>query len=79
MCCPETGCYSERVRKLSAPELIRLGKLPPANIEGVTLEPACVCEDCNAVFLEGYHDWVPLVVRLGRLTPAAGATAFPAG
>lgn len=79
MCCPETGCYSERVRKLSAPELIRLGKLPPANIEGVTREPACVCEDCNAVFMEGYHDWVPLVVRLGRLTPAAGATAFPAG
>jgi hypothetical protein len=79
MCCPETGCYSERIRKPTGPELIRVGRLPPANIEGVILEPACVCEDCKAVFMEGYHEGLPLVVRLGRLTPAAGATAFPAG
>ena len=76
MCCPETGCYSERIRKLSAPELIRAGRLPPANIEGVTLEPACVCEDCNAVFMDGYHEGLPLVVRLGRLAPAATWTSF---
>jgi hypothetical protein len=67
MCCPETGCYSERIRKLSAAELSRVGKLPPP-FAGVALEPACVCEDCSSVFMEGYHDWMPLVVRLGRLT-----------
>ena len=61
---------------LSAPELIRVGRLPAANIEGVTLKPACVCEDCNAVFMEGYHEGLPLVVRLGRLAPAAASTSF---
>ena len=76
MCSPDTDCYSQRIRKLSAPELIRVGRLPTANIEGVTLEPACVCEDCNAVFKEGYHEGLPLVVRLGRLAPAAASTSF---
>jgi len=51
MCCPETDRYSQRIGKLSAPELIRVGRLPPSNIEGVTLEPAFVFEDCNAVFM----------------------------
>jgi len=44
MCCPETDRYSQRIGKLSAPELIRVGRLPPSNIEGVTLEPAFVFE-----------------------------------
>lgn len=70
MCCPETGCYSERIRKLSAAELSRVGKLPPP-FPGVALDRPCVCEDCNSVFMEGYHDWMPLVVRLGRMTQAA--------
>jgi len=70
MCCPETGCYSERIRKLSAAEQSPVGKLPPP-FPGVALEPAFVCEDCSTAFMEGYHDSMPLVVRLGRLTQAA--------
>jgi len=76
MCCPETDRYSQRIGKLSAPELIRVGRLPPSNIEGVTLEPAFVFEDCNAVFMEGYHEGLPLIVWLARLAPRAAWTSF---
>jgi hypothetical protein len=76
MCCPESGCYSTRIRTLSVAEIAGVRRLPP-NGEDVAFDLPCVCEDCGCVFIEGVVEKkFPLMVRRGHLKPPAKIIPF---